>query len=302
MASKRKDYQFWNAAVMNNRTYRYFLNSFIELAISMFKWENLPDTVDERFMEYTMFYDNHALFFEDSAIGFLCLQCTLQGPYNFYRVPINRRAYAVGDERGQQYSHNCNIKDSVIIWNNKIRTPTYPDVEIFAHRMWEIERTIDVNVKAQKTPVAILCDENERLTMKNLYMKYDGNEPFIFGSKNLDLKNGVTALTTEAPYVADKLQTLKENYYNELCTFLGIPSSVAKKERVQSSEIGANLGRMAASRQSRLDSRRAAADEINRMFGLNITVDYNPEIRQALEMAMTQGKAEKDGEKGGEDK
>ena len=43
---------------------------------------------------------------------------------------------------------------------------------------------MDVNIQAQKTPILILAEESQRLTMQNAYMQYDGNEPFIFGNKS----------------------------------------------------------------------------------------------------------------------
>ena len=153
------------------------------------------------------------------------------------------------------------------------------DVEMYARRLYEIERTIDVNVKAQKTPILIRATENQRLTMKNLYMQYDGNEPFIFGDKQLDM-DGIKVLKTDAPYVADKLNILKRQIWNEALTYLGIENSnTEKRERLVSDEITSNLGGVAAQRFCRLNARRKAAEQINKMFGLNIQVDFREEVK-----------------------
>ncbi len=271
--NKRKhDFKFMNSAILNNVTFRYYLNNLIELGLSVFEWDGLPDTVDSRFLEYTLFYSNHALFFKDPDLGFLCLECTTEAPLNVYREPVKRRAYAVSN-----YSRDCNMNDSVLIWNNMIHTPSYPDAELYAYRLYEIERTIDVNVKGQKHPVAILATEDERLTMLNLYEKYDGNEPFIFGGKNLDL-NSITTINTESPYVADKLTSLKSQYMSEYLARIGVPSSPSKRERVQSNELMASLGGVLANRYSRLTMRERAADAINKMFGLNVKVHYQKDL------------------------
>ena len=157
------------------------------------------------------------------------------------------------------------------------------DVEMFSKRLYNLDRAIDVNANAQKTPILILCDENQRLVMKNLYKQYEGNEPFIFGNKNLDV-NGVTVLSTGAPYVADKLYELKTQLWNEALTYLGISNiNIVKKERLITDEVTRNQGGTVASRYSRLESRRQACEKINKMFGLDIWVDYREDYQEVVE-------------------
>ena len=259
----------WESALLNNRTYLQYYNRLLELAINMYEWKNLPDTIDERFLELTLFSDGMAVFFRDDILGDLCLQCMIGGNLDVYHIPIERTAYATNG-----YQMRLNNTNSVIIFNNYTHTNSMLDIEMFAHRLYEIDRTIDVNVKAQKTPVLIRATENQRLTLKNLYMQYDGNEPFIFGDKNLDM-DGIKALKTDAPYVADKLNILKRQIWNEALTYLGIENSnTEKKERLVSDEVTTNLGGVEAQRFCRLNARRQAAKQINKMFGLNIQVDF----------------------------
>lgn len=265
----------WESALLNNRTYLQYYNRLLELAINMYEWKNLPDTVDERFLELTLFSDGMAVFFRDEILGELCLQCMIGGELDVYRIPIDRTAYATNG-----YQMRLNNQNSVIIFNNYTHTSSMLDVEMYARRLYEIERTIDVNVKAQKTPLIIRATENQRLTMKNLYMQYDGNEPFIFGDNNLDM-DAIKVLPTNAPYVADKLNILKRQIWNEALTYLGIENSnTEKKERLVSDEVNSNLGGVAAQRFCRLNARRKAADQINKMFGLNIEVDFREEVKE----------------------
>lgn len=274
--------QFSESAIMNSRTYNRYLLQLTELAISMFEWENLPDGIDSRFMELILFYEGKVVFFYDENMKeYLCLQCVINGDFNVYRIPIRRRAFSVNG-----YQKNLNIKDSVIIWNNLLHMNTYPTIELFARRLWDLDCTIDVNAKAQKTPVLLQATEQQRLTMLNLYQKYDGNEPFIFGDKNLDI-GGVKAISTEAPYVADKIYQLKTQIWNEALTFLGISNvNIQKKERLVSDEVVRNMGGTIASRYSRLEARKQACKEINKMFGLNIDVNYREDFRELGELDM----------------
>ena len=286
MPRKRK-LEFWESAVMNNRTYMQYYLRLTELALSMFEWKNLPDTIDERFLELCLFSDGKAVFFKDEVLGFLCLQCTISGKWNVYRIPIDRKAYATNG-----YNKNLTEKDSVIIFNNYLHTNSKLDIEMFSRRLYDLDRSIDVNAKAQKTPIVIVCDENERLTMKNLYKDYEGNEPFIFGDKKLNTE-GLKVLQTGAPYVADKLYQLKSQYWNEALTYLGISNTnITKKERMISDEVMRNMGGVIASRYSRLESRRQAVEKINEMFGLEIEVNYRADYREADDELMLTGATE----------
>lgn len=262
----------WESALLNNRTYLQYYNRLLELAINMYKWKNLPDTVDERFLELTLFSDGMAVYFRDEILGDLCLQTMIGGNLDVYRIPMERSAYAANG-----YQVRLDPTNSVIIFNNYTHTNSMLDIEMYARRLYNIERTIDVNVNAQKTPVMVIGSESQRLTLKNLMMQYDGNEPFIYGDDKLNV-NALNVLRLDAPYVADKLNILKRQIWNEALTYLGIENSnTEKKERLVTDEITSNLGGVEAQRFCRLNARRKAADQINAMFGTNITVDFREE-------------------------
>jgi len=275
---RKRDTQFGESAYMNNRTYMQYYNRLTELALSMFEWKNLPKTVDQRFLEMCLFSDGMCVFFEDDVLGYLGLRCMIGGRLNVYQIPTDRRAYATNG-----YQKELNGTNSVIIFNNYLHTNSMLDVEMFSKRLYNLDRAIDVNANAQKTPVLIQCDESQRLTMKNLYKQYEGNEPFIFGSKGLDA-NGLKVLQTGAPYVADKLYELKTQIWNEALTYLGISNiNVVKKERMITDEIARNQGGTVASRYSRLESRRQACKQINEMFNLDIWVEYREDFQDVEE-------------------
>lgn len=272
---------FCESAYMNNRTYLQYYNRLTELALSMFEWNNLPESVDQRFLEMCLFSDGMCVFFKDEVLGHLALQCMIGGNLDVYRIPMERTAYATNG-----YNKHLDKSDSVIIFNNYLHTNSMLDIEMFAKRLYNLDRAIDVNANAQKTPVLIQCDETERLMMKNLYKQYEGNEPFIFGSKELNAK-GLTVLKTDAPYVADKLYELKTQLWNEALTYLGISNTnVTKKERMISDEVIRSMGGVIASRYSRLESRRQACEQINKMFGLDISVEYRADYREADDEVM----------------
>lgn len=278
---------FWFNASRNKRTENMYFFQILDMAINVFEWKNLPEEIDPRFIELTLINKGYCLFFKDEDLlpknisgemedkkgQYLCLPCTLGGTWDVYNRPIKRRAYATNS-----YQKNCTIDDSVIIYNNYLRQPDIWVINQFAERLYEIQRTIDVNVKAQKTPIMIVTDENTRLTMKQFHKQYDGNEPYITVDKSFDL-NGIKVLNTEAPYVASKLQDLKHETFNEVLTYFGISNiNTVKKERLISDEVTRNLGGTEVEKHVRLNARKDACEIINRMFGLNIDVEYNSQL------------------------
>ena len=271
----RRKTNFEESLSMNNYTYMQYAYRLMELSISMFEWKNLPEGIDERFLEMVLFTDGHAVFFKDDELGdYLALQCLINGKLNVYRIPIKRRAFAVNG-----YQKQLTDKDSVIIFNNMLHTNSWLDVKMFAKRLYNLDRIIDVNANAQKTPILIKGNEQQRLTLTNLYKEYDGNAPVIFADKSLDM-NALQVLSTQAPYVADKIYQLKTQIWNEALTYLGISNvSFQKRERMVSDEVTRSQGGTVASRYSRLNARRQACEQINKMFGLNIECDFREDYQ-----------------------
>ena len=282
---------FDSSVTLNGWTYQFYLERLMELSISMFDWQNVPDSIDVRFLETTLFTNGSAIFFRDDDLTneksgianvrtgsgtYLALPVAMNGSWNVYNIPTKRRAYASNGYNNPDLDDN----NSVIIYNNMIRTNSTRTCELYARRLWNLDRIVDINANAQKTPVLIVCDEQQRLTALQVYQKWDGNEPVIFGDKNLDLKL-MQVLRTDAPYVGDKIYQLKTQVWNEALTYLGISNiNYQKKERMISDEVLRNQGGTIASRYSRLEARREAADQINKMFGLDIEVNYREDYRE----------------------
>ena len=271
---KKEKTLFGESATVNNLSYMQYLNRLTELSVSMFEWKNLPPTVDARYLELHLFETGSMVYFDDDVIGNLCLDCLPSGRLDVYGNPVLRRAYS-GYNNYQKLLKESN---SVIIWNNYLHTNSILEVKMFARRLYNLDRIIDVNANAQKTPVLIQGTEQQRLVLKNLYKEFDGNTPFIFGDKNLDL-NSLKCLQTGAPYVCDKLYNLKQMYWNEALTYLGINNTGAqKRERMLTIESSQAQGGTISSRYSRLQSRREAVEKINAMFGTNIEVNYREDF------------------------
>lgn len=264
----------WEAQQLNSLTYMDYFLRLKELALNMYEWKNLPDTIDPRFIELGLFNNGYMLYFNDDVLGNLCLEAMIAGQLDVYRIPRYRRAYSVNGYQAEKTE-----KDSVLIFNNYLHTPTAMTIQLYARRLYEIERSIDVNVKAQKTPVAIACDETEEFSIKQIYKKFDGNEPVIVIPRKAMQTLQLSVLDTKADFISMELNSLKKQIWNEALTFLGIENgSTEKAERLINREVLSNLGGVQAQRYVMLNSRREAAEKINKMFGTNIEVDFRQQL------------------------
>lgn len=261
----------FNLAVKSNDL--SFVNTFMrleEIAINRFKWINLPHSVDERFLELVLFNKGYCLFFDDDTYGYMALTANFEGLYNPYNIPTRYHAYAPSG-----FYADRDISNSVLIYNNYLRTPSFSVIWEYAERIAELQRIIDINAKAQKTPVLILCDEEAQLSMKNLYMQYEGNYPVIYGRKGTLLIDDFKTLDTHSEYKGDALYKLKLQYWTEVLSYLGVSTSLDKRERMLAGEVAVNTNEIEMTRLTALNARKQACQKINDMFGLNIDVEFN---------------------------
>lgn len=267
--------------VMNDLTYIDYYTRLKEYAINTFEWVNLPDTVDARYMELILCERGKVCFFEDDLVGFMALPVNEYGNLNVYNYPTEHQIYAVNG-----YNKNRNIENSVVIYNNYLRLPTVLTLSLYAERLSKIQRTIDVNISACKTPYIIVSTENQRLALENAFNQIDENRPAIFFTNEMNLDN-IKALDLKTPYVSDKLTLLKHDVWNEAMTFLGIENAnTDKKERMITDEVSSNDGQIEASRFNMLDARLDACEKINKMFNLNISCKFrNDNVQKAYEKA-----------------
>lgn len=237
------------------------------IALSIFKWEGLPPSCNERFLEECLFQYGWAVFVDDPEMSYLNLKVNIAGDLNVYEEPLAFQAYSTG------YSKIFEADECVCIKNNYLKKSTDSTILLFAERLAKIELTMDVNINAQKTPILIRCDDKTKLSLEAIYNQYEGDKPVIFGTKSLQEKP-LETLVTGAPFVCDKLREEKRAVWNEALEFLGINTNPAdkKKERLIVDEVDSNNEQIDIQAATMYLCRQNACKAINNMFGLNVSV------------------------------
>ena len=261
---------FLNRKNQNIKNTLYFYDYYSRLkniALSVFEWANLPETCNARFLERCLFELGQACFIKDDEMSYLNLKIAPSDTLNPYEEPIGFTANSTG------YNKYFEAKDIIWIKNNYEIRPTDETIILYAERLAELERAIQVNINAQKTPVLVRCDKNTQKSLETIYKQYAGNMPVIFGAQSLQEKP-LDVLKTDAPFVADKLREEKRAVWNEALEFLGMNTNPAdkKKERLIVSEVASNNEQIDIQFQTMFLCRKIACEEINKRFGLNVSV------------------------------
>lgn len=248
----------------NNATFIDYLDRLKLLSTSIFSWKNLDKIAGfgaEQFLEKTLYENGRACFVNDPELGKMVLCVNPSDKLNIYKLPIKVQAWSIG------YEKQFPFDDIVYIMNNNLQKPTVQTIMLIAYRLYETERTIDVNLMAQKTPVLIQGDTKTILTLKQVYEQYSGNTPFIFGNKQFDVSNKLSAIKTDAPYIIDKLTQHKKDLMTEALNFLGIDNFFSdKKERLITAEAEGSEALTNFYLNCFYKTRQEACDMINEKF------------------------------------
>lgn len=274
-----QNYKFTDNALVNDATYFDYLERFKKIAMSMFEWVNLPKSMNSRWLERCLYYNGQASLLKTKDYGFINTNCASAGKINIYGLPSELNCYSFEFQENRKLYVGLNPineaseeEEAILVLNNWEGIPTAQTMELFALRLYEAERTCDVNIKSQKTPVLVVVNEKQRLLMENLYSQYDGNQPFIFGDNEQFDTNMLKSINTNAPFVADKIMKYKKDIWEEALTFLGVNSLVTeKKERLITDEANSNNELINLNLQSFLAPRLEACKQFNEKFHLTGT-------------------------------
>lgn len=268
----------------NNLTFSYYYYKLMLIARALFEWENLPNNMDERWIEKYLFTSGKCIFFKDPTMGFMVAGLAQEGSINCYGDPTS--VYPVAENFVYSGPKLINGENCYVIRNNDLMLPNFPIVRHYAFKLTNIDRAIDTNIEAQKTPIIVRCSDKQRLSLKNAINQRRDNEPVIWTTDQANISDMVSTLDMNAPAVFKDLQTQKHMILNEVFTDFGINNAnMDKRERMVANEVEANNEQVKASEDVLLKVREEACKNINRIFNLDISVkrrnlDMIPEYKE----------------------
>lgn len=256
--------------------------NYQNMAQSVFKWENLPKNIPTIFPEKWLYQNGMCVMFKIEETDEFAILPVAYGSVklNIYGYPAEWRPYAVGSSVQADNIRKMilNEDNSVLIWNDPERRPTQPFIDYLVKKMVMVDDTIDINVLMQRTPFIFKGNQNNILTAKNMMALISGGENVIYKDEYDTV--AVDVIQTGVPFVSDKLMDIYLEYDNRILSYLGVDNlPVEKQERMLTGETEANDEKLYLIRDARLKMRNEAVEKINKMWGLNVKVDYNDKFR-----------------------
>lgn len=262
--------------VYKNVNFTRIYDYYKMLALNMFTWENLPQTMNSRYIENALYENGLCLVNNDTNMGLISVPCNYGADMN-----INGESTEVITS-GYNYIKTINYiknKDCVLIRNNDLAKATREYIANYAERMLEVEMCIRANINQQKFPWFINATEKTKKALEIIFEKVENFEPFILANREIGLgDNALEVLTMPTPYVADKLNEYKYELEREILTFLSLNNNFEKKERLLTDEINSNNDFISTNAMLMYKNRLQACEEINKKFGLNVKVLPNKEM------------------------
>lgn len=254
-----------------------YYNRLFDIAVSSFRWEGLPSSVDVRYMEQCLLRYGAVIVFYDDVLGYLALPFNYGGGLDQYGEPIKRTAYG----KNGYLKSDLDETNSVIIYNNLLRQPSTIGFKFYAEKLATLEDIYNTNLEAQRTPFAVECDESEKESVKAQFRRVRTGERLILGVK--DKFKPMTVLKTEAPYLCDSLLDQIHACWDDALQYLGIAShSYEKREREISASFEFKGGAIEAARYSRYAARKNGCIAMNEVFGFDATVAFYSEVPKTI--------------------
>lgn len=283
---RRKNNPGMNQQAMTERMYIRILT---ELCANRFEWTGLPDSVNVRFLEMNLTWRGLAVFYRDTNSGqFFAVQGAGSGATNFMDEPTSftiiapdmqttrlnaMPAYDVtpSGDVGERKDPEC-----VPIWCNYMREPDLDVITLYATKLAKLDRSIEITADNMRKTKVVAASENERLSAMNALKQITQGDEAIFVTDGGALGSMMQVLDLGVdPLTLPNLQIAKSKMWNECMGLLGINNANQdKKERLVAAEVGANDEQVQATRNIALNARQQACEQINRIFGQNISVDF----------------------------
>lgn len=280
--SKKKVALYENDIEFQNMFY-----NLLNILMYSFSIEGLPDSCNERFFKLNLIFNGYAALIKDPDLGYLSLgvrPTVNSSQLNIYGEFPDVMAFGWNGFNKQytnyMYGTDNSDAEAVICRDNDMMYPMINIIWMYAKRLTDTMRTLDITARKLKTPYFITCDEAQKSSIKKILEDVDFNQDSIIANRST-MPNEFNVLQTGVQ--PESVRVLWEHYSNlesEIRTFLGINSAanLDKKERLVVDEAEANDILTDINIQYRLKSYQQFCNTVNNLWGLNISFVSNIDI------------------------
>lgn len=264
--------------IKNQTAFYHWLRRLITMKTTTFKWTGLPKEINERYLEYVLLMYGKVAFAKDAITGdLIALPFNIAGNFDLYGEP--KKVQLFSGYAG--YSDFFEDGKFVICYDNYLKQPVISDLLMYADKIADLDRTIDVQVSVQKTPYMLAGEKGIMTTAKKILENVTNNDVSVEVDANFKMAEAIKVLQLVPPnsYNGNILTDTLERTVQRAYEFLGIESKVSgKKERLLTSEVESSNASVTAQKLSYLKPRLECCTVMKEVFGLDVKVELNKDI------------------------
>lgn len=275
------------------RKARFWYDLLWNKAVSIFEYEDLPDTVNRDYLETTLMSRGNVTWINDNEGNLRALYGAAYG-FDCYGFPTTAEIAnpVLGTIRGTFHL------DAVWMRNNIYALPVQDKIFEYAMQLAQLDTNLKVNLDNLKTTTIFAVDNDAQATqVKDIYKKIVSGEPGLIVGDNLDFlsENKVNVFSSNIQYLGTQFLADRRTIINDFLTLFGINNiALEKKERLITGEVDSNDQELEINKYFWLKPREDAIAEVNKIFGTNIKVKMvEPE---KIENVLMKGVEEDDNE------
>lgn len=249
-------------------------NLILIKALSIFKYDNLPDSIHENILERYLLLKGLVAFVKINGVVY-SLPCSV-AEKNQYDEPIKvtvSNAYL-------KYSETLRVgKDCVLGTNDSIGSNLNSLFDKYSYLISVNETTMALIDIIKRSQILMSASDDNTIDSAHDYLNnLENGELGVISTNQIldDLHVKTQTAGTQSASLTDLFQY--QNYLkSELLTELGIVSNNnMKRERLNTQEVSVNQNVAYPLISNMLLNRQKFVDKLNGMFGLDIKVDYSP--------------------------
>lgn len=262
-----------------DKAFMYWRERLCEKCMYIFKWDGLPEEIEQKEIEYPLIFFGYGGFLKDGK--FLSCRVGLHGVTDYpdefttmiYATPLHNGSRKIG-------------LDSVLISNDSNRTALIELVDYYAHMLAHASLTFQsVLINCRATNMIGVSNSQEAESVKAFYNALeDGKTAVVQDTDNLNAFIGAENIRKVADNVIttsalrdcyDSVDLLLKSFYADI----GVSKQGDKKERLITDEVAEENGLRLFNIWDMYECRKKACEQINKIFNLNVSVEISKEWR-----------------------
>lgn len=263
---------------------RAYIGYFLDRLQSMFIWSGLPETIPQKWLESYLLVDGHCAVINTEK-GLFATNGGMGADPNEYYIPtkfiVSNPYLPEGSSAGRNYTIDGDNQDAVFVRNDTYTVGLMPLLVKYCSQMVENDITMSIADIWVRATVALSAADDQTRESAEQWLRdlrkgklgVIGEAPFLAGNQNESLRtNPIGTVAGTLTDLIEYHQYLKAGLYNDI----GLNSNYnMKREAIMSNETKLNDDALHPLIDTMLACRKEAAEEINKLFGTNISVEFN---------------------------